>query len=340
MRRRTLLTGGLTAALGAAAMAGTRRLRAEAHTVRLLRPVDLSALPLLVMEHDRLIERTAEAMGLGRLTVVWTAPGKAAPIEALAAGQADFAAVELVPFLVAATAEPAGGTTTIRGIGALLQRPYVLVTRNRAVRTIRDFGPADRIAVPALRFSGPAVMLDMAAAREWGVEEHEKLARLAVAMPDDSAAAALLAGTGGITAHFSRMPHVDRELADPAISRVIDSFDIAGTHSAAVLATTMRLRDANPELCKAVLSALQQAGEFIGRSPGAAAEIFAGMAPDEDIPPEDLADMIGDPDLVHEAAPAGVMRIAAFMHRTGRLKRAPTGWRELFLPEARDLAGS
>ena len=76
MRRRTLLTAGLTAAFGAAAMAGTRRLRAETDTVRLLRPVDLSALPLLVMEHERLIERTAEAMGLGRVAVSWQAPEK------------------------------------------------------------------------------------------------------------------------------------------------------------------------------------------------------------------------------------------------------------------------
>ena len=308
------------------------------------KPVDLSALPLLIMEHERLIERTAEAMGLGRVAVAWLASEKTAPIEALAAGQADFAACELIPFLVAASAEPAAPNaidpTAIRALGALTRRPYVLVTRNPAVRTIRDFGPSDRIALPALKLSGPAVMLDMAAAREWGIEEHHRLARLAVAMPDDSAAASLLAGTGGITAHFSRMPYVDRELADPAISRVIDSFDIAGMHSTAVLAATMRFRDANSELCKAVLSALQQAGEFIGKSPGAAAEIFAGMATDDDTPPEDLADMIGDPDLVYDAAPAGVMRIAEFMHRTGRLARRPSDRREMFLPESRDLAGS
>ena len=126
----------------------------------------------------------------------------------------------------------------------------------------------------------------------------------------------------------------------PTISRVMDSFDIAGVHSASVLASTMRFRDANPELCKAVLSALQQACEFIETSPGAAAEIFAGMAPDGDTPPEALADMIGDPDLVYAAAPAGVIRIAEFMQRIGRLTRRPADWRELFLPESRGLAGS
>ena len=321
MRRRALLT----AAIGAAAMGWTRRLRAETHAVRLLRPIDLSALPLLIMEHERLIERTAEAMGLGQVAVGWRAPEKADPIDELAAGQADFAAADLVPFLVAATADPgSGAAAAIRALGAVARRPYVLVTRNPAIRTIRDFGPRDRIAVPALNLSGPAVMLDMAAAREWGIENHQRLARLAVAMPDESAAAALIAGKGEITAHFSRMPYVDRELGEPAINRVIDSFDIAGVHSATVLATTTRFRDANPELCKAVLSALQQACEFIETSPGAAAEIFAGMAPDGDIPPEELADMIGDPDLVYAAAPAGVMRIAEFMHRIGRLA-SPTG---------------
>jgi NitT/TauT family transport system substrate-binding protein len=341
MRRRTLLS----AAIGAAALAGaagwTPRPRAETHAVRLLRSVDLSALPLLIMEHERLIERTAEAMGLGQVAVGWRAPENADPLKDLAAGQADLAVVDLVPFLIAATAEPGGGTAAaIRALGAVMRRPYVLVTRNQAVHTIRDFEPRDRIAVPALNLSGPAVMLEMAAAMEWGIENHQRLAKLAVAMPDESATAALIAGKGEITAHFSRMPYVDRELAEPTISRVIDSFDIAGVHSSTVLASTMRFRDANPELCKAVLSALRQACESIESSPGAAAEIFAGMAPHGDIPPEDLADMIGDPDLVCVAAPAGVMRIAEFMHRIGRLARRPAGWRELFLPESRDLGGS
>ena len=63
------------------------------------------------------------------------------------------------------------------------------------------------------------------------------------------------------------------------------------------------------------------------------------MAKDQDIALEDLSDMIGDPDLVYTAAPAGVMRLADFLHRTGRLKRRPAIWQELFFPEARDLAG-
>jgi NitT/TauT family transport system substrate-binding protein len=307
--------------------------------LRVLRPTDLSALPLFVMEHEHLIERTAEAMGLGAIKVAWSTRDSGDTIEALAAGQADLAVTDVVPFLIAADAGT-GTPAELRAIGAVNQRPYVLVTRNSAIRTIRDFTAADRIALPALKVSGPAVMLEMAAAQEWGIEQFDKLNRLVVARPDAAAAAALQSPKPDISAHFSRSPQVDIELSDPSIHRVMDSFDIAGPHSSAVLAATTRFRAANRELVKAVLSALQDADDFIKRSPGAAAEIFASMAKEQDIPLEDLSDMIGDPDLAYVAAPAGVLRLADFLHRTGRLKRRPASWRELFVPEARGLAGN
>jgi NitT/TauT family transport system substrate-binding protein len=307
--------------------------------LRVLRPADLSALPLFVMEHERLIERTAEAMGLRGLRVAWSTSRPGDPLAALAGGEADLVFADLVPFLIAAEGG-VGAPAEFRAIGAVAQRPYVLVTRNPAIRTIRDFTANDRIAVPALKFSGPAVMLEMAAAQEWGIEQFDRLSRLAVARPDDAATTTLLSPKPDISAHFSRSPHADTELADPAIHRVMDSFDIAGPHSTAVLVTTAPFRGANIELIKAVLSALQAADDFIKRSPGAAAEIFASMVKEPAIPLEDLSDMIGDPDLAHTAAPAGVMRLAEFLHRTGRLKRRRGSWQELFVPEARDLAGN
>jgi len=328
----------IAAILFLSALVPARSAPAE-NVLRLLRPTDLSALPLFVMEHEHLIERTAEAMGLGAIKVVWSTRDSGDPIEALAAGQADLAVTDVVPFLIAADAG-AGTPAELRAIGAVNQRPYVLVTRNPAIRTIRDFTAADRIALPALKVSGPAVMLEMAAAQEWGIEQFDKLNRLVVARPVAAAAAALQSPKPDISAHFSRSPQVDIELSDPSIHRVMDSFDIAGPHSSSVLVTSARFRVANRELVKAILSALQEADDFIKRSPGAAAEIFASIAKEQDIPLEDLSDMIGDPDLAYVAAPAGVLRLADFLHRTGRLKRRPASWHELFVPEARDLAGN
>ncbi|HVB17047.1 MAG TPA: ABC transporter substrate-binding protein [Stellaceae bacterium] len=328
----------IAAALLALAIAAARPAFADI-AVRVQRPLDLVALPLIVMEHEHLIERTAEAMGLGKVTVTWNAPGKADPIEALTAGQSDLAAVNLAPFLLAAD-NTAGKPDEVRALAALVGRPYVLVTRNPAIKTIRDFTAKDRIAVPALKISGPALMLEMAAAQEWGIEHYDKLDPLVVARPDADAAAALISGKGDVDAHVSRTPYVDDELGDRSIHRVMDSFDIAGPHSAAVLAATMRFQAANPELCKAILSALQAADDLIKQSPGEAAEMFAAAVKDESMSIEDLTDMVGDPDLSYTAAPAGVMRLADFMHRVGRLKRPPKTWQDLFLPAARDLAGN
>ena len=304
-----------------------------------MRPLDLAALPLIVMEHEHLIERTAEAMGLGPVTVAWHAPDGRGPLAALADNRADLAMVDLAPFLVAADAN-ADATGAVRALGAILQRPYVLVTRDKDIHTIRDFRAADRIAVPALKVSAPALMLEMAAAAEWGPDHYDRLDPLVVARPDAVAADMLLYAKGDIDAHFSRTPFVDAELADPAVHRVMDSFDIAGPHSDAVLAVPTRFAAANPDLCKAVLSALQAADDYIRKTPGAAAEIYADTAKDLDIPLEDLSDMIGDPDLAYRAAPIGVLRLAQFMQRLGRLKRPVADWRALFLPAARDLPGS
>jgi NitT/TauT family transport system substrate-binding protein len=347
--RRPVIALGLL--IAAAALPLCRPASAQTATLRIVRPLDLGALPLIVMQREHLIERTAEAMGLGEVAVTWSAPDREGPLAALASGRADLAMAGLAAFLVAQDAGP-GTAGELRALGAVVQRPYVLVTRNGKINTLRDFTDRDHIAVPALRVSGPALMLELAAAQEWGPDKYDKLDRLVVARGDDVAAVALMSGaggsSGGIDAHFSRSPYVDAELGDPAIHRVMDSFDIAGPHSDAVLATTLRLATADPELLKAVLSALEAADDYIKRAPGAAAEIFATAtatatateAREQDISLEDLSDMIGDPDLAYRAAPVGVLRLAQFMQRIGRLRHRIDRWQDLFLPAARDLPGS
>ena len=312
---------------------------AETDTVRILRPVDLATLPLLIAEHDKLIEKQAEKRGLKPPTIRWSTPGKTGPLDALAGGQADLVATEIVPFLIAAETT-ANKPQQVRGLAALAQRPYVLVTRNSAIKTIRDFKETDRIAVPALKTSGPALLLQMAAAQEWGPENYAKLDPMMVARSDEAATEAVESGRGDLASHFSRSPYSDDELADPKIKRIMDSFDIAGPHSASLLATNARFHDANPGLCAAIFAALGDADQLIKANPGQAAEIYVGMQKDHDISLEDLSDMIGDPDLAYTTAPAGVMRLAEFMQRIGRLKRLPQSWKDLFFPEAHDLAGN
>ncbi len=218
--------------------------------------------------------------------------------------------------------------------------PYLLLSRNPAVATIRDFTPKDRIAVPALKTSLPAVLLEMAAAQEWGIAHFDRLDALTVARTDDAADDALHTGKGDIDAHFLRLPLSDDERADPAVHRVMDSFDIAGPHSVAVLAVTTLYRDANPPLCAAIAAAIVEADDFITHSRGAAAEIYDSSVKGQDIPVEVLSDMLGDPDLRYQPAPEGVIRLTGFLHQIGRLTHSPDSWQQLFFPEIYKFGGN
>lgn len=339
MRRPGAMAGVAAIAL-ASCLAGTAPGRADVGSLRLVVPRDLAALPLIVAAHDHLIEKQAQARGLGAVTVQWLTPNTGKPLDELLAGQADaVATTDPVGFLLAWD-ERTDSPQEIRGLAALAQMPFQLLSRNPAIATIRDFGPKDRIAVPAVKASLPAVMLEMAAAAEWGASRYDRLDPLTVARGSDEADAALHSGTAGIDADFARMPYADDERADPAIHRVMDSFDIAGPHDVAMVVTTAQFRDANPSLCAALVGAITEADGFIKQHRGAAAEIYDAMEKGNDIPVEELTDMLGDPDATFAAAPKGMLRLVRFLHQVGRVRHQADSWQQLFFPEIYKLPGN
>lgn len=313
---------------------------ADVATVRIVVPADLAALPLIVAAHDHLIEKHLEARGLAGVTVQWLTPNGGQPLDELVAGQADIVGTTDIMGFLLAWDERSGTPQEIRGLAALAQMPYTLVSRNPAIATIRDFTGKDHIAVPALKVSLPAVFLEMAAADEWGPAQYERLDSLAVARDSEEAAIALRSGKGDVSSDFARTPYADAERGDPTIHRIMDSFDIAGPHNVGVVATTAQFRDANPALCGAVVGALVEADRFIKTSRGAAAEIYDAMEKDNDIPVEELTDMLGDPDTEFSPAPAGMQRLVGFLHQIGRIHHSPDTWQQLFFPEIYKLPGS
>jgi sulfonate transport system substrate-binding protein len=180
----------------------------------------------------------------------------------------------------------------------------------------------------------------MASAQEWGIEHYARLDRLTVALPDPRAFAALRTGKGEINAHFSRPPFADYELAEDAIHRVMDSFDVRGPHTDDVLIARIQFYEANPKLCAAVFAAVQEADALIRNNRGAAAEIYAAMAPDQEVSVEDLSDMFGDPDAAYTPAPSGVARLSDFMFEIKRIGHRPKSWKELFFRDVLGLPGS
>ncbi|MGH7095531.1 MAG: ABC transporter substrate-binding protein, partial [Stellaceae bacterium] len=301
MRLRCGLIAGLLVALVLAAM---QPAAAETNEIRIARQYSLAQLPLMVMEKRKLIERQAEIMGLGAVRVTWVSPDKRGVVDMLLAGRVDLAPVGIGHFIIAHDRK-IGTPEELGGLAALTQAPYVLVTRNPSIKTILDFTDKDRIAVPELKTSGPALMLEMAAAQEWGIEHYDKLDPLVRARSDAEASFEMREGRSEIDTHFSRSPDVDDELGTETIHRVMDSYDIAGPHSDNLLVSRRQFAQTNPKLCVAIFAALQEADEFIQKNRGEAAELYVSMVGEDNISVEDFTDLIGDPDVAFTPAPAG-----------------------------------
>src|SRR5664279_3918411 len=190
---------------------------AEVNEVHMSKQFGLPYLPMIVIEAQQLIEKNAKAEGLGDVTTSWTQrAGPAAELDALLAGQADFIGPG-VPTLATIWDKTVGTPQEARALIAMQSMPYVLVTRNPNVKTIADFTDKDKIALPAVKLTSHALVLEMEAAKIWGFEHYDKLDPITITLSHADAAAALMGGGTEINSHFASSPFYYDELATPGI---------------------------------------------------------------------------------------------------------------------------
>jgi NitT/TauT family transport system substrate-binding protein len=334
MRRRDLGIGLL--ALPALALGA----RAEASGVRIVKQYGLPYLPLMVMEHERLVEKHAAKLGLPSLEVTWpTLGGPGAMIDGLLSGQVDFG-VAGAPALLTLWDKTTGTPREVRALSCVQLQPFLLVTNDAAVKTIADFSDQDRIAVPTAKISAQALCLEMAAAKLWGDAAYEKLDSLTVTLPHPEAAAGVMSGKSPVNSHYAVSPFYYYELATPGVHLVLKSYDtLGGPHVNGILIASPPFARDNPAITAAVLAAQQEANEFIAAHPGDAAAIYIALSGDTH-GADAMTRMIVDPDNVWTTVPQKAMAFAAFMHKVGRLKHLPVSWKDLFLPNVQDGDGS
>jgi NitT/TauT family transport system substrate-binding protein len=312
---------------------------AEASVIKLGKQYGLPFLPQMVMEDRRLIEAHAASLGIKGLAVVWqTMGGPGALNDGLLSGNIQFVNVAS-PSLATLWDKTVGTPQEVRAVCAVQSMPYILTTRNPAVKTIADFTSADRIAVPTVKISGQAMALQMAAAKLWGFEKYDRLDEFTVSMGHPDAMQAVVSGQT-VNSHFSVAPFNTYELRLPGIHQVLSSYETDGKHTNGLQVTTKAFHDANPNICKAVRAAHEEANAYIKSDPKAAAEIYLKLVNDKKNSADDLVAMITDPDIDYTTTPANLMKHAAFMHKVGRLKHLPASWKDLFFPEAHDLSGT
>jgi NitT/TauT family transport system substrate-binding protein len=313
---------------------------APAEEIRLARQFSMGYLQLNVMEHQQLIEKHSKALGLDDVKVSWfTFNGPTAVNEALISGNIDVGSGG-VPGLLMLWARSKGTPQEVRGISALSSQPFLLNSRDPAIKTIKDFKESDRIAVPAVRSSVQAITLQMAAAKEYGTKEFARFDPLTVSMTPPDATVALLKGGAQISAAFSVPPFQYQQLEDPAVHTVLNSFDVmSGSHTFTAVWAPAKFRDGNPVLYKALVAALKEATDIVNKDKTAAAVLWI-----EDSKSKLSIDMVGKivagPQVRWTLTPENTMKYADFMAVVGTLKAKPASWKDYFFPEIHDEKGS
>jgi NitT/TauT family transport system substrate-binding protein len=305
--------------------------------VRLAKQFGISFLPLVVMEADKLLEAEGKKLGID-IETEWLRFAGGAPMnEALLSGDLDLAAGGVGPLLI--MWDKTRNNLKVKGVAALNAIPIFLNTINPDVRSLRDLKEGDRIAVPAIKVSAQAIILQMAAAKEFGDEQFGKLDPLTVSMSHPDAQVALLSGKLGLTAHFCNAPYVYDELNDSRVRTILKSNDVlGGPHTLNAVWTSTRFAEANPRLLLAFLGALEQSMKMIHFYPQRAAQLWLKQEKST-LSEENAVNIIVNSDYEWTMTPKKVMVFANFMNKIGVIQSKPAIWTELFFENIKLLHG-
>ncbi|MEM5430859.1 ABC transporter substrate-binding protein [Cupriavidus oxalaticus] len=321
-----------------AGLANTGAAHAEGR-LRIAEQFGVVYLLLNVARDQQLIEKHGKQQGVD-VKVEWTQlSGGAAVNDALLSGAIDIAGAGVGPLLT--LWDRTHGKQNVRGVASLGNFPYYLVSNNPRVKTIADFTDKDRIALPAVGVSVQSRVLQLAAARQWGDKEYNRLDKWTVAVPHPDAAAAIISGGTEITGHFGNPPFQEQELAgNPNARIVLNSYDVlGGPSSSTVLYATEKFRNENPRTYRAFVDALAEAAAFATANPEAAADIYLRQAKaktDRAL----LVRVLKNPQVQFKVAPQNTFVLASFMHRVGAIRNQPKSWQDYFFQDPVTAQGS
>ncbi|MEE7559626.1 ABC transporter substrate-binding protein [Xanthomonas sp. Kuri4-2] len=307
--------------------------------LRIAKQYGIVYLLLDVAKDQKLIEKHGKAAGLDIDVEFRQLSGGAAVNDALLTGSIDVAGAGVGPLFT--IWDRTRGRQNVRGVASLGNFPYYLISNEPRIKSIGDFTPRDRIAVPATGVSVQSRLLQHASAQRWGDKGYNQLDPLQVALPHPDAAAAIIRGGTEITAHFATPPFQEQELArNPKAHVVLSSYDIeGGPSSATVLYATEKFRRDNPRTYHAFVAALAEAAAFIGAHPEQAADIFLrsnGSSIDRAL----VLKILQDPKVQFKVSPQNTLALGQFLQRIGAIKQAPASVRDYFFDDPLIAGGS
>lgn len=321
-----------------AALAVTTAAQAETRTVRIATQYGISYLPLTIMAEKNMLEAEGKKLGLD-LKSDWVRFTGGPPMnEALISGNLDFASGGVGPMVTIWARTQ--NNLKVKGITSLNSMPLWLNTINPNVKTIKDFTEKDRIALPAVRVSMQAVILQMAAEKEFGKGNEHKLDPWTVSLSHPDGLAQMMSGKSEITAHFTSAPFMYQEVADSRVHRVLNSYDVfGGPHTFNVVWATAKLYEGEPKIVQAFLAALAAAMKEINDDPAAAAALWV-KADKSKLTPAEAEKIIRDKENTWTMTPQKIMDVANYMSRSNMIPVKPASWKDMFISNIHNLPGS
>lgn len=310
-----------------------------ASTVTITRQPSIIYMPSHIMESRQLVEAHAAKLGLPPVATKWvTFNGGGAATDALLADGVDVVNTGAGNMLL--LWDRTRGR--VKGIVATCAQPLILVSREARIRSIEDFKPTDKIALPTVKISTQAILLQIACVEKWGKDAATRLDANTVQLGHPDGLAAMLNANGEIGSHFTAPPfHFEELRRVPGAHVVTDSTRIMGEPlSQAILFTTTKFADANPGIMQAIKAATQEALAMLREDTREAAKIYLKSSGDT-IGEETLLELLRQPGMLDfYPKPQGTMRFARHLSATGVMKSEPKAWTDYFLPASGDLGGS
>jgi len=295
----------------------------------------LAFLPVYVATDLKLFEKHAKAAGLSVKPSFRRVPNSAAMQEALLSGTVDIAPFGVSAFLL--TREKRKDIVVISGLTTM---PLVLVSNRADVKSLADFKPRDRIAMPLL--TAPQMyLLRMQSEKSFGAGQADKLRGQVVTLPHADAVDALEERKSDIAGYFASPPFSQDVLKQQNVHKVLSSTDVVGGKASfLVMVATKKSMDAQPKLAQVVMKALDEAADVIRKDPRKVAQIFLKYEPSRNLDVRTLESVLRDlkDDFGNEVH--GIEAYAGFMARHGRLKEPPKSWKDVVVPQLAAMPGS
>lgn len=313
--------------------------RAEVSEINVAQQYGVSFLPLMIMEREKLVEKHAAALGLPELKTNWVSvAGPSVMNDGVISGAIQFIAVG-APSLITLW-DKTKNNVQVKGVSAMTTYPLYLNVRNTNIHSIKDFTDKDKIAVPSIKVSTQAIMLQMEAAKTFGSENYNRLDAFTVGLSHPDGLLALTNNSGGVDAHFTSSPFHEQEMKLPGVRTLTTNYQIlGGPATAVVIAASTKFRDANPKAYQAFYDALGEAIGIINKDKRAASKVYLEQAKDTKDSVDDIYSIINANDYSYTLTPQKVGATADFMYKIGSIKTKPASWKDLFFADVHNLPG-